>query len=298
MIVLSKDDAKQLIYYETIIAYDLQIQTMAIRGHDKQNRPILIRQSRQSPWIYNNNNSNNNDDENDVDKDDTSKGYMNDTSITAIDMDQSYEWAQLYMSERAIAIGEILNHGRNDKLSVFFDYTVYNSRNAPPMNVLIRTITTLQTHYPERLGKAVIIDAPFWMTTIIQMVSPFLAKKTRDKIVAIRRAATSASSWLPTSGNTLWRSLMTTKFPATEQNDHNNNDGTHDDNDEQHSLSNDETSIRNIVDADQAMTFMRSDGQLVSNIDITYQIQNVPFYELYIYNSQSVTTADETDSCR
>ena len=50
-----------------------------------------------------------------------------------------------------------------------------------------------------------------------------------------------------------------------------------------------DATIQAIVDADQAMVFMRPDGIFQSPIDVMYQLYHVPFYE--IYNFENMGTA-------
>jgi CRAL/TRIO domain len=223
-IQLSDVDARFCTNLETIIDRDLSIQTMAIRGHDKANRPIIIRLPRQNPW-------------------------STASDVSSQDDEDGFKWAQLYMAERAMAVTEIRSKGKCEQLTAFLALGSYDSSNAPPINVMIRTITALQTNYPERLGKAVAMDVPFWISALITIVKPFLSTKTRDKLVVL--GASTA-----------------------------------------------DRAIREIVDPDQAMPFMLSDGKLHSTIDVTHQLRHVPFYELYDFDSTSssccVVTTTET----
>lgn len=40
----------------------------------------------------------------------------------------------------------------------------------------------LQSHYPERLGRAVIINVPFWLNAFYKMINPFIDPVTREKM--------------------------------------------------------------------------------------------------------------------
>jgi hypothetical protein len=54
-----------------------------------------------------------------------------------------------------------------------------------PFRTLIMSVQCLhiiQTHYPERLGRAHIINAPFWITAFYTLVSPFVDPTTRAKL--------------------------------------------------------------------------------------------------------------------
>ena len=280
--------------YERWIPSDLQIQTMAVRGYDQEHRPIVIRQSRQQPWQNQNQRPV-------VDH--------NDSSEHLDPMEHGFEWAQLYMVERALAITEIHSRGTGQQVSVFLDSTTYQSQHAPPISVMIRIIAqVLQNHYPERLGQAVFVQAPFWMTTIMKMILPLIATKTREKVVFIEPPASSSSlsSWLPsTVNNFLWGSktasaspdenTVATKTMASDDSPNMDGDGTveqgYNNAPPSRSMTQREATIHAIVDADQAMLFMRSDGQLRTPIDVMYQLYQVPFYEIYDYQIVGQTTA-------
>jgi hypothetical protein len=211
---------------ERLIEHELSIQTMAIRGHDKLNRPIILRFPRQRPWSVGN-------------------------DATSQEEEDSFLWAQLYMAERAIATAEKCSRSQSEQLTVFFDFGSYDSKNAPPLSVMIRTVTLLQANYPERLGKALIMDVPFWINAVISIVQPFLSAKTREKLVVL-----GSSSLMPAS---LWQPFSSSVDSAALR----------------------DAAIRELVDADQAVPRLRNDGQLVTVIDIAYQLKHVPFYELY-----------------
>lgn len=219
---------------ERLIEHDLMKQTMAIRGLDKQNRPIILRFPRQRPW--------------------------NDTSSQ--EEEDSFQWAQLYMAERAIAAAEIRSRSHSELLTVFFDFGSYDSKNAPPVSVMIRTVTVLQANYPERLGKALIMDVPFWINAVISVVQPFLSAKTREKLVVL-----GSSSLVPAS---LWRPFSSSDDSASTR----------------------DAALRELVDADQAMPRFRDDGHLKSDIDIAHFLRDIPFYELYDFGVSALSVAE------
>jgi CRAL/TRIO domain len=47
---------------------------------------------------------------------------------------------------------------------------------------LIQVINILQKHYPERLGKALIQNAPYFFALFYKLIEPFIDSYTRDKI--------------------------------------------------------------------------------------------------------------------
>ena len=288
MISLSDTESTLLRQYEQWIQSDLHIQTMGVRGFDRHGRPIIVRQSRQQPWQSSRSTENN-----------SSDSCRDEDLFTNVDMDQSFEWSQLYMAERALAITEWHSGGRCHHISAFFDYTTYNSKNAPPVSVLVRLLVqVLQHHYPERLGRAVFVHAPFWMTALMTMINPLIATKTREKLVLVGPSSTtttssSVSSWIPsTVNNFFWRTTAVSASSVVEtiakdtfddativQDENTSDDGTT----PSSLVSQSDATIQTIVDADQAMVFMRSDGKFHSPIDIMYQLYQVPFYEIYDY---------------
>jgi CRAL/TRIO domain len=219
---------------ERLIERDLNSQTMVIRGHDKLNRPIILRFPRQRVWSV-------------------------DSDASSQEDEDSFYWAQLYIAERAIAVAEIRSRGQSELLAVFFGFGSYDSKNAPPVGVMIRTVTGLQANYPERLGKAVVMDVPFWINALISVVQPFLSVKTREKLVVL-----GSSSLMPGS---LWRPFSSSVDSVTTR----------------------DAVLRELVDADQAMPRFRDDGNLKSDIVIDHFLHHIPFYELYDFGDTATS---------
>jgi CRAL/TRIO domain len=304
---LSNEEITILNQYETVILSDLHIQPMVVRGMDTNHRPIIVRQSRQRPWSSIRSSSSTgsssdgtipqqNDDHDTMESSDTTSSVTQD-DITMDRMEQGFQWAQLYMAERAIAIAEMESFGTRYQISAFFDYTQYNSNHAPPMSVLIQVIvSTLQAHYPERLGKAVFINAPFWTSSILNIISPLLPSKTRAKLLLLGSSSSSLTSWLPTTssiGSFLWRPFATSATPEASVATISESMPNRTDDDDAEAI--DEVppaAVCAIVDAEQAMPFMRSDGRLLSPIDILYQLQQVPFFHLYDFKDTTSKTAE------
>jgi hypothetical protein len=158
--------------------------------------------------------------------------------------------AHIYIAERAMAATELLTKGNTGKVTAVFDFSTYDSTNSPPVKLMIDTIKMLQAHYPERLGKALILDAPFWMQAVFKVVSAFLAEETRAKVSIVSSGSLSS----------LWP--FGSSSPESTR----------------------EAIVREVVDSSQAMPFMLPDAQLNSEILIERQLKEVPFHELYDFD--------------
>ncbi|ODV87744.1 hypothetical protein CANARDRAFT_173655 [[Candida] arabinofermentans NRRL YB-2248] len=53
----------------------------------------------------------------------------------------------------------------------------------PPLGVGKQVLHILQTHYPERLGKALLTNIPFLARTFLKLIYPFIDPLTREKLV-------------------------------------------------------------------------------------------------------------------
>ncbi|KAF8575184.1 CRAL/TRIO domain-containing protein [Ramaria rubella] len=52
----------------------------------------------------------------------------------------------------------------------------------PSMGTARKVLHILQTHYPERLGRALVINVPFLVTAFLNLILPFVDPVTREKI--------------------------------------------------------------------------------------------------------------------
>jgi len=98
----------------------------------------------------------------------------------------------IYTQERAMRVmedavdnGEIdpSTHEQLDFKSVWVvDLRGYTKSSATPWHVTRALIDTMRFHYPERLHCAIIIDAPWILRSLCNLLKPFIDKVTRDKI--------------------------------------------------------------------------------------------------------------------
>lgn len=77
-----------------------------------------------------------------------------------------------------------------DSLALLIDFKEYpdvpkvqgNSK-IPPLGVGKQVLHILQTHYPERLGKALLTNIPWLAWTFLKLIHPFIDPLTREKLV-------------------------------------------------------------------------------------------------------------------
>lgn len=156
-----------------------------------------------------------------------------------------YLLAQYYMAERAIAVSEIHSRGAVEHVTVIADFGTYESGNSPPLKVLSELVKVLQPAYPERLGMAVLLDTPLFMQTLTTLLRPFLATKTSRKVIVTGSLVNYMSSWSTQS----------------------------------------QSAVERLVDPSQAMPFMMKGAAFKDAIDPTRQLQQVPFFEPYDWDT-------------
>lgn len=92
----------------------------------------------------------------------------------------------VFMLERVI---DFMPAGQ-DSLALLIDFKEYpdvpkvagNSK-IPPLGVGKEVLHILQTHYPERLGKALLTNIPWLAWTFLKLIHPFIDPLTREKLV-------------------------------------------------------------------------------------------------------------------
>ncbi|KAL0943613.1 cral trio domain-containing protein [Colletotrichum truncatum] len=86
----------------------------------------------------------------------------------------------VFMVERVIE----LMPAQQEKLALLINFKSSKSRSntAPGIGQAREVLNILQTHYPERLGKALIINVPWVVNGFFRLITPFIDPMTRDKL--------------------------------------------------------------------------------------------------------------------
>lgn len=216
---VSEAEHETIRQFETSIRAELRIQKMVVRGCDRQKRAIIIKLSRQGPWPTSDHDA----------------------------ARRSYEIAHCYFAERGLATSEYLTRGTLHEVMVVADFGDYDSAHSPPVGVIMAGLLGLQPHYPERLGKAVLLDAPLWLHGIVTLLKPLLSESTRSRLIVSGGTLDALTSYFYGAGKT--KSITEI--------------------------------IHELVDESQAMPFLLPGGQLSSDMDPIAQVTTVPFFCLY-----------------
>lgn len=88
----------------------------------------------------------------------------------------------VYMLERVI---DFMPPGQ-DQLALLIDFKPTNvgiNSKMPPMSTGREVLNILQEHYPERLGKALLANIPWYASIFLKTIHPFIDPLTREKLV-------------------------------------------------------------------------------------------------------------------
>lgn len=87
----------------------------------------------------------------------------------------------VFMLERVI---DFMPSGQ-DSLALLIDFKDHGATGGkiPPVGVGRQVLHILQTHYPERLGKALLTNIPWYAWTFLKLIHPFIDPLTREKLV-------------------------------------------------------------------------------------------------------------------
>jgi hypothetical protein len=144
-----QDDSKLATRRRLRIKENMYIQTMVVRGHDKEKNAVCVTLPREETG------------------DDVEGGL--DTLI--------------YVIERACACTEALSRGQRDKIVVVVDA---RNSSAPSIKACQAGIHILQNHYPGRLKNLVVLDLPYVLVGIYNVVKPFLDPDTKSKFKILK----------------------------------------------------------------------------------------------------------------
>mmetsp|Transcript_9103 Transcript_9103/g.11762 ORF Transcript_9103/g.11762 Transcript_9103/m.11762 type:complete len:352 (+) Transcript_9103:237-1292(+) len=92
----------------------------------------------------------------------------------------------IYNIERAIKCSERRSLGTVDSITFIICFNGYSGSKAPSLSVTRECISILQNHYPERLHKAYMINAPSVFNLLWNLARPFIDNVTRSKIQFLR----------------------------------------------------------------------------------------------------------------
>lgn len=215
--------------YRSYLEEEMSKQVMVVRGMDRERHAIVIKMPRESSETN----------------------------------DEAFITAQLYIAERVIAATELLSEGKKEKVLAIFEFGTYSSSNAPPFRVMRGMATMLQRNYPERLSHLCVLDPPFFMRAIFNLIHPFLSADTKEKVFMLS-SAVSACPLLCGSILAFFRDVSLTK--KIESYD---------------TKASKQEKLGSLVSNDQAMPFMIPEGKLTTEIDTKHFLQNVPFNRLY-----------------
>jgi len=87
-----------------------------------------------------------------------------------------------YMVERAIACTERASNGSQEKVIVLVDYGGYKGAiHDPPLKLTKKMVFYLRDHYPERMHRVYLINAPVLFRAFWTLLKPFLDPVTKKK---------------------------------------------------------------------------------------------------------------------
>lgn len=73
-----------------------------------------------------------------------------------------------------------------EQIVLIIDFDGYSLSNAPPFSVSMEVLSILSNHYPERLGKAFLVNTPMIFQFFWKAISPFINKNTLAKIIFVK----------------------------------------------------------------------------------------------------------------
>ncbi|KAI5953652.1 PDR16 [Candida jiufengensis] len=102
---------------------------------------------------------------------------------------QNTKTSQLQVQHLVLMLEKVINFmpSGQDSLALLIDFKSHpigtQGGKIPPVGVGRQVLNILQTHYPERLGKALLINIPWLGHTFLKIIYPFIDPLTREKLV-------------------------------------------------------------------------------------------------------------------
>eukprot|EP00698_Gefionella_okellyi_P008547 TRINITY_DN2122_c0_g1_i2.p1 TRINITY_DN2122_c0_g1~~TRINITY_DN2122_c0_g1_i2.p1 ORF type:complete len:462 (-),score=107.02 TRINITY_DN2122_c0_g1_i2:941-2122(-) len=90
----------------------------------------------------------------------------------------------IYCIERCVNLLPASSDGKLYYLLDLKNWSMGDSRKVP-FSKALEMLHVLQDHYPERMGKAFVVDAPRWFSWFFKALGPFIAAETRQKLVFV-----------------------------------------------------------------------------------------------------------------
>ena len=122
--------------------------TLFVRGYDKNDRSIMSIITRETPQFH----------------------------------AEYFIWMHIYMIERAIACTERKSNDNEEKIIIFFDMHKFHESHRPSLSMTKKLIYILRDHYPERMLKMYVMEAPTVFRAIWNLIKHFIDPVTKEKI--------------------------------------------------------------------------------------------------------------------
>lgn len=118
------------------------------------------------------------------DKDGQAVIFLDMGNYNVFDQDY-YQEFHFLMLERALAATERNTNGREHRATAVLDYSNYGLRNSIPPRLAKNFLAILADHYPDRLEKIFLVDAPFVFWAFWVMIKPFIDPVTKSKVAFV-----------------------------------------------------------------------------------------------------------------
>jgi hypothetical protein len=93
--------------------------------------------------------------------------------------------AHFYILEKAIACTEKRTRGKLGTVIVSVDFKDFVKWHAPPLNFVKDMLVMLKDHYPERLHRVYLVDAPVVFRALWSLIKPFVDPGTKHKFLFV-----------------------------------------------------------------------------------------------------------------